>query len=57
MGVSIRYRELDEMSREFGAYLQHVAGLRKGDRIALMLPNLLQYRLPCSARCAPGWSW
>ena len=43
MGVSIRYRELDEMSREFGAYLQHVAGLRKGDRIALMLPNLLQY--------------
>ena len=43
MGVSIRYRELDEMSREFGAYLQQVAGLRKGDRIALMLPNLLQY--------------
>jgi long-chain acyl-CoA synthetase len=43
MGVSITYRELDGASRNFGAYLQKVAGLRKGDRVALMLPNLLQY--------------
>ncbi|MBP8097713.1 MAG: AMP-binding protein, partial [Arenimonas sp.] len=43
MGTSIRYRDLDELSRDFGAYLQRVAGLHKGDRIALMLPNLLQY--------------
>jgi long-chain acyl-CoA synthetase len=43
MGVSITYRELDQLSRDFGAYLQKVAGLKKGDRLAIMLPNLLQY--------------
>jgi len=43
MGVSITYRELDQMSRDFAAYLQKVAGLKKGDRMAIMLPNLLQY--------------
>ncbi len=43
MGVSITYRELDEMSRAFGAYLQKVAGLKRGDRVAIMMPNLLQY--------------
>ncbi len=43
MGVSITYRELDRASRDFGAYLQKVAGLQRGDRVAIMLPNLLQY--------------
>ncbi|MEO8104606.1 MAG: AMP-binding protein, partial [Betaproteobacteria bacterium] len=43
MGVSITYRALDRASREFGAYLQKVLGLQKGDRVAIMLPNLLQF--------------
>ena len=43
MGVTITYRELDQMSRDFGAYLQKVVGLKKGDRLAIMLPNLMQY--------------
>jgi long-chain acyl-CoA synthetase len=43
MGVSITYRELDQFSRDFAAYLQKVAGLNKGDRMAIMLPNLIQY--------------
>jgi len=43
MGVTITYRELDQASREFAAYLQKSLGLRKGDRVALMMPNLLQY--------------
>jgi long-chain acyl-CoA synthetase len=43
MGVSMTYRELDQLSRDFAAYLQKVAGLKKGDRLAIMLPNLLQY--------------
>jgi long-chain acyl-CoA synthetase len=43
MGVSITYRELDQASRAFGAYLQKVAGLKRGDRVAIMMPNLLQY--------------
>ena len=43
MDVTLTYGELDELSRRFGAWLQHVAGLRKGDRVALMMPNILQY--------------
>ena len=37
------YAELDRSSRNFAAYLQKSLGLRKGDRVALMMPNLLQY--------------
>ena len=43
MGKSITYRELDEATRQFGAYLQNRVGLKKGARVALMMPNLLQY--------------
>lgn len=42
MGAVISYRELDMLCARFAAYL-HSIGLRKGDRVALMLPNLLQY--------------
>ncbi len=43
MGKSISYRELERASRAFGAWLTQRAGLKRGDRIAIMLPNLLQY--------------
>lgn len=43
MGTALTYCELDARSRAFGAWLQRRAGLSKGDRIALMLPNVLQY--------------
>jgi long-chain acyl-CoA synthetase len=43
MGRTLSFRQLDAQSRAFGAWLQREAGLRKGDRIALMMPNLLQY--------------
>lgn len=43
MGVELRYDTLDTMSRDFAAYLQSVLKLPKGARIAIMLPNLLQY--------------
>ncbi|HSD61514.1 MAG TPA: AMP-binding protein [Burkholderiales bacterium] len=43
MGVTLSYGELDQASRNFGAYLQKGLGLQKGDRVAIMLPNLLQY--------------
>ena len=42
-GKTISYRELDKLSRDFAAYLQHTLQLKVGDRIALMMPNLLQY--------------
>ena len=42
-GRTLTYRELDTMSRAFGAWLQKEARLKRGDRIALMMPNILQY--------------
>ena len=42
-GKTISYRQLDAMSRAFGAWLQKEARLEPGDRIALMMPNILQY--------------
>ncbi|ASC66619.1 long-chain-fatty-acid--CoA ligase [Achromobacter denitrificans] len=42
MGKSIRYAELDRLTRDFAAWL-HANGLGHGDRVALMMPNLLQY--------------
>ncbi len=42
MGRSISYKDLDRMSHDFAAYLQY-RGLKQGDRIALMMPNLFQY--------------
>ncbi len=43
MGASITYGELDGLARDFAAYLQKVLGLQQGERVAIMLPNLLQY--------------
>jgi long-chain acyl-CoA synthetase len=43
MGTVLTFRQLDEASCAFAAWLQKVAGLRRGDRVALMMPNLLQY--------------
>ncbi len=42
MGKEMSYKEVDKLSRDFGAYL-HSRGLKPGDRIGLMMPNLLQY--------------
>ena len=41
-GVELSYAELDSKSRQLAAYLQQQLGLSKGDRIAIMLPNVLQ---------------
>jgi long-chain acyl-CoA synthetase len=43
MDRTLTFGDLDLLSRHFAAYLQRVARLRPGDRIALMLPNVLQY--------------
>ena len=40
---TLSYAELDRLSTAFGAFLQQRLGLGKGDRVAIMLPNLLQY--------------
>jgi len=43
MGASISYQELAEQAIDFAAYLQQDLGLVKGDKFAIMIPNLLQY--------------
>ena len=43
MGASLSYAELDQHSRDFAAYLQDTLQLERGDRVAIMMPNLLQY--------------
>jgi long-chain acyl-CoA synthetase len=43
MGTTISYRELDKYSRQFACYLQKSLGLTRGERVAIMLPNILQY--------------
>jgi long-chain acyl-CoA synthetase len=43
MGRSLTYGQLERQSRDFAAWLQTAAGLKRGDRIAIMLPNVLQY--------------
>lgn len=42
-GCSLTYAQLNEKSRHFAAYLQNKLGLQKGARVAIMLPNILQY--------------
>jgi long-chain acyl-CoA synthetase len=43
MGTTLTYRQLDELSMRFAGYLQHELGLMRGERVAVMLPNVLQY--------------
>lgn len=43
MGVTYSFQEVDRLSRHFAAFLQKKLNLKKGDRIALQMPNLLQY--------------
>jgi long-chain acyl-CoA synthetase len=42
MGKEMTYAQVDKYSTQFGAYL-HSRGLEPGDKVALMMPNLLQY--------------
>jgi len=43
MGIKLSFDDIDKYSLQFASYLQNVAGLKKGDRIAIQMPNLLQY--------------
>src|SRR5487761_2009512 len=55
MDKSISYRDLDEMSLALGAYLQS-RGLPKGARVALMMPNVLQYPIATAAVLRAGYA-
>lgn len=43
MGTDISFRQFNRLSDDFASYLQNDLGLKKGDRIAIMLPNIIQF--------------
>ncbi len=49
----LTYKQVDEMSRDLAAYFQFI-GLEKGDRIVLMMPNILQYPIAMYAALRAG---
>ncbi|MET3519642.1 long-chain fatty acid--CoA ligase [Mesorhizobium abyssinicae] len=55
MGKAITYAELEQQSAAFGAYLQS-KGLQKGARVALMMPNVLQYPVAMMAVLRAGFT-
>src|SRR6186713_1530332 len=55
MDKSISYRDLDDMSQALGAYLQS-KGMAKGARVALMMPNVLQYPVATAAVLRAGYT-
>ncbi|WP_313082739.1 long-chain-fatty-acid--CoA ligase [Pulveribacter sp.] len=54
MGSDISYAETDEQSRQFAAYLQSL-GLARGDRVALMMPNIPQYPIAVAGVLRAGF--
>ena len=54
MGKIVTYGEVDELSRALGAYLQSV-GLQPGDRVACMMPNVIQYPVSVAAILRAGF--
>ena len=43
MGADLSYRQFHRLASDFASYLQHEVGLKKGDRLAIMLPNVMQF--------------
>lgn len=56
MGRGISFDELDSLSARFGAYLQNVLKLQPGARVALMMPNLLQYPVALFGALRAGYT-
>jgi long-chain acyl-CoA synthetase len=54
MGKTITFGQVDDLSRAFAAYLQ-AQGLEKGDRVAVMLPNVPQYPVAVAAILRAGY--
>ncbi len=55
MDAYLTYRELDEQSKKLGAWLQS-RGMKKGARVAVMMPNVLQYPIATAAILRAGYA-
>lgn len=53
-GSKLTYGEWDKLSRDLAAYFQQQLGLKKGDRVAIMMPNCLQYPIAVFAALRAG---
>jgi len=54
MGSTLTYSDLDKLSMQFACYLQKTLGLQRGERVAIMLPNILQYPVVLSGLFRAG---
>ena len=54
MGKELTYKQIDELSRAFAVYLQSL-GLVKGDRVAIMMPNVPQYPVAVAGILRAGY--
>lgn len=54
MGFKLSYSETDRLSKQFAAYLQQL-GLKKGERVGIMMPNILQYPIVLFAILRAGY--
>jgi long-chain acyl-CoA synthetase len=55
MGKELSYKQVDELSQTFGTYLQSL-GLVKGDRVAVMMPNVMQYPIAVAGIMRAGFT-
>jgi long-chain acyl-CoA synthetase len=56
LGTTISYRELDQLSGQLASYLQQLPNMRKGDRVAIMMPNVLQNPIAIFAILRAGFT-
>ncbi|MDX1345482.1 MAG: AMP-binding protein [Sedimenticolaceae bacterium] len=54
LGRTLTYGEFDQLVTQFATYLTSILGLSRGDRIAIMMPNLLQYPIALFAAIRAG---
>lgn len=54
VGHTLSYAELDRLSAQFAGWLQYGAGLDRGDRVAIQMPNLIQYLVVCLGALRAG---
>ncbi|NNE64291.1 MAG: AMP-binding protein [Gammaproteobacteria bacterium] len=56
MGTTLSYSDIDLQTQQLGAYLQNLPNMRKGDRVAIMMPNVLQNPISIFAALRAGFT-
>lgn len=56
MGTTLSYRQMGEYTEQLAAYLQSIPGMQKGDRVAVMMPNILQNPIAIFAILRAGYT-